>query len=251
MTYVALSNHPKEKGRDIKTALVKIGNIDNPNTYERIGVITPEGTEDKDVIIFPEPINGKYVMIHRPHNWRKKDILKADGKIYVKKEDRYVEWLLDELPDYFPEKPSMWICYSYDMKKWFNHKLLAEPAYWWEELKIGAGTQPIKTEYGWLLIYHGVSNNDGRKYYRAGAMLLDINNPERIIARTREPVLEPEYDFEINGITNFVVFPEGAIVKDKKLFVYYGCADKYVGVATICLNEFLEWLIEENSIVSQ
>ena len=90
------------------------------------------------------------------------------------------------------------------------------------------------------MIYHGVSETG----YRAGAALLNLNNPQKIIARSPVPILEPEKHYEIKGDINKVVFPEGTIVKDDKLFVYYGAADKRCALATCKLNDLIDFLLK-------
>jgi predicted GH43/DUF377 family glycosyl hydrolase len=109
--------------------------------------------------------------------------------------------------------------------------------YWWEEEKVGAGPTPIETPEGWLLIYHGVDNEHR---YRVGLALLDLDNPKRVIARTSEPVMEPETEYELYGDVNNVVFAEGAVVIDGVLYLYYGGADKVVGLATAPMSDVLE-----------
>jgi predicted GH43/DUF377 family glycosyl hydrolase len=110
----------------------------------------------------------------------------------------------------------------------------------WEEIKVGSGPPPIKTKHGWLLIYHGV---DKYLVYRTGAALLDLNNPVKVIARTKEPVLQPEESYERIGDVNNVVFPTGACVIDDKLHVYYGGADKVCCLAVVELNALLQYIL--------
>ena len=109
-------------------------------------------------------------------------------------------------------------------------------------MKIGAGVPPIKTEKGWLVIYHGVNENH---VYSAGAMLLDIKEPTKILGRTRTPILSPEEQYELKGDVNNVVFPTGACILDNTLFVYYGAADKVCCLATIELKEILDYLLSD------
>lgn len=97
------------------------------------------------------------------------------------------------------------------------------------------------TEDGWLMLYHGVENG-GCGYYRVGAALLDANNPLKVISRTPQPILEPEYEYETQGLYNGCVFPTGNVVVDGVLYVYYGAADMYIGLATCPLNELLDYL---------
>ena len=99
----------------------------------------------------------------------------------------------------------------------------------WEKRKVGIGPPPIKTDRGWLVIYHGVSID---RTYRAGAVLLDLQEPRKVLARTKEPILEPEMEFEKQGVVPNVVFPDGAVVQNGQLLAYYGGADKVCCVAS-------------------
>jgi beta-1,2-mannobiose phosphorylase / 1,2-beta-oligomannan phosphorylase len=109
-------------------------------------------------------------------------------------------------------------------------------------LKVGAGPPPIKTKHGWLLIYHGVDNDH---VYRAGAALLDLKDPGKVLGRTTQPILEPKEPYEKNGDVNNVVFPTGASVRDAKLFVYYGAADKVCCVATADLENLVDHVLKD------
>ncbi len=187
-------------------------------TFRRLGRLTSPVLDDRDVILFPEKINGKYVMLHRP-------------KQYIG-------------GNYGVSFPSIWIKFSDDLLDWEDkesHLLLAGREGSWEE-KIGGSTPPLKTDKGWLVLYHGVEHG-GLGYYRVGALLLDLENPLKIIAKTDKCILEPEYDYEIKGYYNGIVFPTGNVVVDGTLYIYYGGADKYVGVATCPLDELLDFLV--------
>lgn len=107
---------------------------------------------------------------------------------------------------------------------------------------MGGGTPPIKTEYGWFMLYHGV---DEKGIYRVGAVLMDLENPRKIIARTKDFLMEPEHDYETCGIYEGCVFPTGTVVKDGTLYVYYGTADTYIGLATANFEELLQYLMTE------
>jgi predicted GH43/DUF377 family glycosyl hydrolase len=108
----------------------------------------------------------------------------------------------------------------------------------WERRKVGVEPPPIKTDLGWLVIYHGVSIES---IYRAGAILLDLDNPSKVLARTKEPILEPEMEFEYGVVSN-VVFPDGAIVQYGKLMVYYGGPTKSVASpAHPSTNSSMNW----------
>ncbi len=143
-------------------------------SFRRLGRITSPILDDRDVILFPEKINNQYVMMHRP-------------KQYVGEK-------------YGVEYPSIWIKFSDDLLNWENkesHLLLTGRKGTWEE-KVGGGAPPLKTDKGWLLLYHGVDKG-GLGCYRVGALLLDLNNPLKIIAKTNDFILEPEFDYEFDG----------------------------------------------------
>lgn len=185
--------------------------------YRRLGRLTSPILDDRDVILFPEQVDGQYVMLHRP-------------KQYVG-------------GDYGVKYPSIWVKFSDDLLDWEtkeSHLLMTGKEGTWEE-KIGGSTPPILTEDGWLMLYHGVENG-GCGYYRVGAALLDANNPLKVISRTPQPILEPEYEYETQGLYNGCVFPTGNVVVDGVLYVYYGAADMYIGLATCPLNELLDYL---------
>lgn len=185
-------------------------------TFKRLGRITKATIDDRDVILFPEKIRNKFVMLHRP-----------------------IEWVG---PNYNTDVPAIWIAFSNDILSWGEDYLLIKSKYEWERKKIGANTPPIKTEKGWLLFYHGV---DKEGIYRVGVLLLDIEDPKKVIRRSKKWVLEPREEYEVNGIYNNCVFPCGSVVIGEKLFVYYGSADKYCCLATCNINDLLDWLILE------
>ncbi|MBQ7643067.1 MAG: glycosidase [Clostridia bacterium] len=181
--------------------------------YKKLGRFTEPSIDDRDVLIFPEKINGKYVIITRP-----------------------------KFKDAAVKMPSIWITFTDDLMEYRKPELLMTGEEWWETQRIGGGTPPIKTEYGWFMLYHGV---DDKGIYRDGAVLLDLNDPRKIIARTKDFLMEPDQPFEFEGFYEGCVFPTGTVVKDGTLFVYYGCADKYIGLATANFDELLKYLIEE------
>ena len=112
----------------------------------------------------------------------------------------------------------------------------------WDSRKVGVGAPPIKTKAGWVLFYHGISDEDG--VYRVGAILLDIKDPTKIIARSDRPIFEPETDYEKKGQISNVVFPCGAVLIDETFYVYYGGGDGVVGVATIKSMKLIKNLLE-------
>jgi len=183
-------------------------------TFRRLGRITDPTLDDRDVILFPEKINGKYALLRRPMQWTG--------------------------PKYGTQYPAIWICFGDDLLKWGKDYLLAKAKYPWER-KIGGSTPPLKHKKGWLVIYHAV---DAKGIYHVGAMMLDLKNPRKVIARTPEPILSPEAEYEWQGLyPHGVVFPTANVVVDGKLFVYYGCADKYIGVATADFDKLVDYVL--------
>lgn len=174
---------------------------------------TREGTilapTNKDVVLFPGKIGGKYMMVHRP-------VPEGIGK------------------------PEMWIAESPDLIHWGNHRfLMGLSDRGWDSARIGAGCVPIRTDEGWLLLYHGA---DHSHRYCMGAVLLDLNDPGRVIARTAEPFMSPEADYETDGFFGGVVFACGAIVKDGLVTMYYGVSDESTASATFRLDEVFNLL---------
>jgi beta-1,2-mannobiose phosphorylase / 1,2-beta-oligomannan phosphorylase len=200
--------------------------------------------DNKDAYLFPRPVQDPHgkpalAMIHRPSNWQ--------GRGHQRQ----------ILPEGVTEpRASMWISYcslelaqrdSSALLTWRDHCLLATSAHVWEHLKIGGGTPPVLTAQGWLTIYHGVSgrilenvDHQSQVHYAAGAMLLDVDDPRKILYRSTEPILSAEVEAEREGVVPNVVFPTGVDVrKDKNgetgLDVYYGMADSSIGVARMKL----------------
>lgn len=171
---------------------------------------------DKDAVLFPEKINGKFVMLHRFNPCIQ--IVYFDDFSQLQDNEFWVEYI-----------------------KNIDQYTIAMPEQWWEAQKIGAGSTPIKTPQGWLLFYHGL---DLEKVYRAGAMLLDLNDPSKVIGRLREPLFEGKNDWEINGIVNHVVFPQGVAEFPEVYKVYYGCADKRIGVIDVYKKALFKHLRE-------
>ncbi len=171
-------------------------------------LISPPGADDKDACITKDTKHNRYLMFHR---------LGIDIWLDVRHE------------------------IDFSNSGWLGGKILAHPrSDSWDNVKIGISSPPIETDYGWLLIYHGVS--DPGNFYKVGAMLLDYDDPFKILARTDEPIIEPVTDYEKYGVIPNVVFPCGTIVKDEKIFMYYGGADTVIGVATMPLKDLLKVL---------
>jgi predicted GH43/DUF377 family glycosyl hydrolase len=179
--------------------------------WEKPSLITPSVFDDKDTCIFPEKLKDGYFIVHRVGNEICGDYLKS----------------LD-----FDNKDNT-------IKKCI--RIIGPRMNAWDSLKVGAATPPIKTKYGWLLLYHGVSKSHNT--YRVGVVLLDLKDPAIVIARSSDAIFEPEKEYEKIGIVNNVVFPCGMVLKGKLLYIYYGGADKVVGVATMKLETILGALV--------
>jgi beta-1,2-mannobiose phosphorylase / 1,2-beta-oligomannan phosphorylase len=194
-----------------KVALTSISIDDFLNhewNWTRSIIITDPRLNDKDVALFPEMIRGKYYFFHRldPDMW----IDAVDSLEFIK-------------------KPHL-------TGTIFMHPRKGK----WDDIKIGISCPPIKTEKGWLLIYHGISSVDLK--YRQGAMLLDLEYPDHILARLDQPILEPEQSYENSGLRPGTIFVCGSAVKDGILYLYYGGADQFTAVATVELTTLLNAL---------
>jgi len=174
-------------------------------TFQRHGVIFCP--DNKDVVLFPERIDGKYYALHR--------VASALFKRY-----------------------EIWIAESPDLICWGNHRyLMGLRTGFWDDAKIGASAVPFKTEAGWLEIYHGADRNNR---YCLGAVLLDAERPWMVSARTEKPILEPQTDYECDGFFGNVVFSCGLLYEDDKLKIYYGAADTTICHAELPLQEVLD-----------
>jgi len=176
-------------------------------SFRRHGVIFCP--ENKDAVLFPGKIDGKFYALHRP-----------------------VSALFN--------KQDIWIAESPDLHCWGNHRCLMGPRPGhWDEAKIGAGAAPFKTGLGWLEIYHGVDRNNR---YCLGAVLLDSSEPWKVVARANKPILEPQAVYECDGFFGNVVFSCGLLCEGDKVRIYYGAADTVICCAELSLKEILETL---------
>ena len=185
-------------------------------TWIRAGWLTDPLLDDRDVILFPEKVNGKFVMMHRPLEW--------------------VGPGLRHRPRLRLDRVQPTTCWASRLRQ---SRLLIKNKYPWEAFKLGINTPPIKTPHGWFTLYHAVGPD---KFYRLGALLLDLNDPSRVLHRTPDWLMQPETDYEIEGFYRGVCFPCGTVVIDGTLFVYYGGGDKYCAVATCDFGELIEHL---------
>ena len=208
----------------------RLGLIDTKdfNNFQFKGIISEN--DNRNGVLFPEKINGKYIRLDRP-NLSENGGVKSGSQIHIS--------------------------YSEDLLKWTNSKpILQGNFHYWDEL-IGAGTPPIKTMDGWLVIYHGVATHfASSNIYQAGVFLLELNNPEKVIYRSRYNILEPDELYEQVGQVNNVVFPTGIIVEDydedgfakndSEVKIYYGGADTCICLATTTVKELI--LFAKNEI---
>ena len=191
------------------------------NTFEFLGFT---GNEDiRNGVLFPERINGKYVRFDRPNK--------------------------KELESGAATGDAIWYSESDDLINWPVTRLVMEGRlHFWDE-NIGAGPPPVKTEKGWLLIYHGIAMHY-QPIYQAGVVLLDLNEPWRVISRGRYNVLEPREMWEMVGQVPNVVFPTGIIVESydengfannsSEVKLYYGAADTHIGLATSTIQSLID-----------
>lgn len=198
VTYVAVCPN------GVTTCLTSTKNF---KSFKRHGIIFCP--ENKDVVLFPELIGGKYYALHRP-----------------------VSPLF--------QRQDIWIAESPDLICWGNHQFLCAPnENGWDKVRVGASAVPFKTEYGWLEIYHGVGS-DHR--YCLGAVLLDATQPWKVVARAENPIFEPQADYETSGFFGNVVFTCGLLYEQDKLKIYYGAADTAICYAELPLRDVFEAL---------
>jgi len=169
--------------------------------------ISPPSIPNKDSAIVPEPVNGKYLVLHR--------VGESICGDYVSSLD-FTKEKIDECIEILNPRKGMW-----------------------DGGKVGISCPPIKTKKGWLLLYHGVSWSTT---YRVGAVLLDLKDPTIVLARTAVPIFEPREQYEMKGVVNNVVFPCGLVVRGATAYMYYGAGDSVTGVATVKMNTLLKML---------
>ncbi len=199
ITYSAYSRH------GVRIGLARTADFKN---IERISLITE--ADYRNVVLFPEKINGLYARLDRPHS-------------------EISPW-------------AIWISYSPDLKYWGESKLIMNPVqYHWDEMKIGPGAPPIKTKQGWLNIYHGVFPTMDGSVYRLGVALHDLEDPSKIIAVGDKWILQPEEEYEISGYVHNVVFTCAAVPEeDGTVIIYWGGADKVMCAGTTTIDQLID-----------
>lgn len=176
--------------------------------------ISKDTIDDRNVILFPKKINGYYHALRRP--------LEA-------------------------QRACIWLSRSKDLNDWDEPRILAKAQFAWENNRIGGSCPPIQTDHGWLVFYHGVETTDPSTRsvtYRMGAMLLDLEDPLKILARSPLPLFQPEAYYEKTGVyIPNVVFPTSCLVIQEQLFLYYGACDTCIGLARANLKAVLDYLL--------
>lgn len=196
--FMLYAGKEKDMARPCEASISIEDLLNNKWAWSRHRLLLPvmTGIHNRNATFFPRKINGRFVLLHRP----------------------------------VTVEENIWISFSYDRVHWYDHKEILRPrGDLWDNAKIGAAGPPIELEEGWLFIYHGVEAQTWT--YRLGCALLDREHPEVVLWRCDEPILEPEEEFEKEGITPNVVFSCGAVILEDELVLYYGAADKYVCVA--------------------
>jgi beta-1,4-mannooligosaccharide/beta-1,4-mannosyl-N-acetylglucosamine phosphorylase len=182
------------------------------DTVERYGIIRQP--EDKNAALLPHRVAGRWVLLHRP----KTQYGGARGEILLSRSDDLASWSAPE------------------------QVLQPRVGAWWDSLRIGIGPPPLRTEHGWLLLYHGVKDTVGGDIYRVGLALLDLNEPTRVLRRLPNWIFAPLAPYERTGDVPNVVFPCGLIHDpgSDEVRLYYGAADSSICVATASLPDLLE-----------
>jgi beta-1,4-mannooligosaccharide/beta-1,4-mannosyl-N-acetylglucosamine phosphorylase len=193
--------------------------------FENFEVVHLSIPDNRNVVLFPRKINGRYVRLERP--------FPVYGRLGMERFD-------------------MWISFSTDLRFWGESRLLLKvedvP---FANCKVGPGAPPIETEAGWLVIFHAVDVDPNRgkngweekwtKRYSAGVMLLDLNDPTKVLGVHEQSILAPEAEYEVSGgFRNNVIFPTGAVLEEDELKIYYGAADTTICVATAKVKDLIE-----------
>ena len=186
---------------------VGMSSTDDWKTFTAHGMIIPPS--NKDCALFPQKVGGEYLCLHRPSN------------LYI-------------------GGPFIWLGHSPDLVHWGSHQCLAWPRPGlWDSVRIGAGAEPILTERGWLAIYHG-ANEQSR--YCLGALLLNRDDPSKVLARSEEPIMEPTAPYELTGFFGNVVFTNGHTRDGDTITMYYGASDEVICGAMLSIQEILDSL---------
>jgi len=194
--------------------LVSLAKTKDFVSFEKLGAVMPP--DDKDAALFPVRFNDRWALLHRSTS-----AMQAIGG-------------------------HIWISFSPDLRHWGDHRILihAGGGGWWDANKIGLSPPPLKIPEGWLIMYHGVRQTGGGVIYRLGLALVDSEDPTKLVRRSEEWVFGPSEPYETKGDVGNVVFPCGWIVKDEKVYLYYGAADTCIGLATAELTTLREYIMQ-------
>jgi len=208
--YMCYTAYSREVPGDVKvthmgggvTPMIAIS--DNLITWERLGSIV-QGEDNKDHVLFPRRINGRYVALHR-----------RPPQVWLAESDDLIHWPEDNMRPIFGPRPGNG----------------------WDEKRVGGNGVPIETEHGWLMLYHAYNDDH---VYRLGVCLLALDNPARVIARPKDFIFEPRELWELRGDVPNVVFSCANPVVDGNVYVYYGGADHVIGLATCTFDDLLDF----------
>jgi beta-1,4-mannooligosaccharide/beta-1,4-mannosyl-N-acetylglucosamine phosphorylase len=206
-----------------------LGVTDDFKAFEFLGITSNE--DIRNGVLFPEKINGKYYRMDRPNKSRHTGGPTSGSTIWLSESANLVDWM--------PTAP-----------------LIDGRFHYWDEY-IGSGPPPVKTRKGWLHVYHGVAGHFGSSnIYQGGVILLDLNDPSKVLGRCRCNILEPREIWEVAGQVPNVTFPSGMIVEEfdaegfallnSEVKIYYGAADTSVGLLITSISELLEAAMEGN-----
>ena len=186
-------------------------------TVDRLGVVF--SPTNKDAAVFPQTFDGLWIMLHRPS---------TGGEEHI------------------------WHASSLELTRWSQPGILLAQrgGPWWDGMRIGVGAPPIRTDEGWLLIYHGVKEMGVRPVYRLGLALLDLQDPRKVLARASEWVFAAEADYELRGLVPNVVYTCGALCRGDEVWMYYGAADTVVALAIARVSDLLAFVREHDLVAA-
>jgi predicted GH43/DUF377 family glycosyl hydrolase len=208
--YMCYTAYSREVPGDVKvthmgggvTPMIAIS--DNLITWERLGSIV-QGEDNKDHVLFPRRMNGRYVALHR-----------RPPQVWLAESDDLIHWPEDHMRPIFGPRPGNG----------------------WDEKRVGGNGVPIETEHGWLMLYHAYNDDH---VYRLGVCLLDLDDPTHVIHRPKDFIFEPRELWELRGDVPNVVFSCANPVVDGTVYVYYGGADHVIGLATCTFDDLLDF----------
>jgi len=229
---------------DGKNALIAYATSQDLINFTKQGLISPKISYDKAEDIFRESkIKERYRMFEMFYKERKgQDVLlyEKDATLFPKKFHHSFALLHRILPGiqiiYFKDFSELTEHYWRKYLTNLGDNVVIDPLYWYESRNVGGGCPPIETKDGWLIIYHAVEDTPLGKIYHAAAALLDLENPLKVIGRLKQPLFSPKASWEKKGFVDNVVFPTGVIIKNGRLYIYYGAADTCIGAKSVNLD---------------